>query len=86
MIGKWKKAVDNNKVFGALLTDLSKAFYCICHDLFVAKLNAQGHHTIIRKILILETTRAHYGPILFNVFLCGLFYEYENNYFASYVR
>ena len=42
MEGKWKKAVDNNKVFGALLTDLSKAFYCICHDLFVAKLNAQG--------------------------------------------
>ena len=27
-----KRAVDNNKVFGALLTDLSKAFDCICHD------------------------------------------------------
>ena len=26
MIKKWKKAVDNEKVFGALLTDLSKAF------------------------------------------------------------
>ena len=32
MIDKWKKAVDNNKVFGALLTDLSKAFDCTCHD------------------------------------------------------
>ena len=42
MIDKWKKAVDNNKVFGALLTDLSKAFDCICHDLLVAKLNAYG--------------------------------------------
>ena len=40
MIDKWKKAIDNNKVFGALLTDLSKAFDCICHDLLVAKLNA----------------------------------------------
>ena len=42
MIGKWKKAVDNNKVFGAILTDLSKAFDCICHDLLVAKLHAYG--------------------------------------------
>ena len=42
MIVKWKKAVDNNNVFGALLTDLSKVFDCICHDLLVAKLNAHG--------------------------------------------
>ena len=40
MIDKWKKAVDNNKAFGALLTDLSKALDCICHDLLVAKLHA----------------------------------------------
>ena len=39
MIDKWKKAVDNNKVFGAVLTDLSKGFDCLCHDLLVAKLN-----------------------------------------------
>ena len=38
-IDKWKKVVDK-KVLGALLTDLSKAFDCICHDLLVAKLNA----------------------------------------------
>ena len=42
MIDKWKKAVDNHKVFGAVLTDLSKAFDCICHDLLIAKLNAYG--------------------------------------------
>ena len=42
MIDKWKKAVDNNKVFGAILTDLSKAFDCICHDLLAAKLHAYG--------------------------------------------
>ena len=40
MIQKWKKAVDNKKVFGALLTDLSKAFDCISHDLVTAKLHA----------------------------------------------
>ena len=42
MIDKWKKAVDNNKAFGALLTDLSKAFDCICYDVLVAKLHAYG--------------------------------------------
>ena len=42
MIDKWKKAVDTNKVFGAILTDLWKEFDCICHDLLVAKLHVYG--------------------------------------------
>ena len=29
----WKGATDNNKAFSALLTDLSKAFDCLSHDL-----------------------------------------------------
>ena len=42
MMDKWKKAVDNHKVFGAVLTDLSKEFECICHDLLLAKPNVNG--------------------------------------------
>jgi hypothetical protein len=38
----WKKALDNNVYFGALLMDLSKAFDCLPHCLLVAKLKAYG--------------------------------------------
>ena len=38
----WKKALDERKVAGAVLTDLSKAFDCLSHDLLIAKLHAYG--------------------------------------------
>ena len=38
----WKKALDERKVGGAILTDLSKAFDCLSHDLLIAKLEAYG--------------------------------------------
>ena len=42
MLEHCKKALDNGKLAGALLTDLSKAFDCLNHELLIAKLEAYG--------------------------------------------
>ena len=42
MLEKWTSAGDNGKVFGILLTELSKACDCLSHKLLLGKLYAYG--------------------------------------------
>ena len=49
MIETWRKCLDENS---ATLTDLSKAFNCLPHDLLVAKLEAYGLDTKTLKLML----------------------------------
>ena len=42
LIEKWNKSLGGRGYFGAIITDLSKAFDTINHELFLAKLHAYG--------------------------------------------
>ena len=42
MLELWKKALDSKETAGAILTDLSKAFDCLNHNLLLAKMAAYG--------------------------------------------
>ena len=60
ILEKCKSAVDKGKSFGALLTDLSKGFYCLSHELLLAKLHVYGISiAALRLIHSYLTNRGH---------------------------
>ena len=48
---KWKRPIDNGEPFGALIINLSKAFYCHDNKLFIVKLNAYGSNLSALKLV-----------------------------------
>ena len=50
LIEKWKRTLDNHGYAGAIITDLSKAFDTINHELLLAKLHAYGFETQALKM------------------------------------
>ena len=51
MVENYKKALHQGNEYGALLTDVSKAFECFRHDLMVAKLQPNGFSIESLKII-----------------------------------
>ena len=108
MLEIWKRATDNNDAFGALLTDLSKAFDCLSHDLLIAKLYAYGLDIYALNILqdylhnCKQSTKVDsfyrsyeailsgvpqgsiLAPLLFHIFMCGMFLILNTIYFTDY--
>ena len=78
VIEKWRESRDSGGNFGALLTDLSKAFDCLPHDLLIAKLHAYGldmaplkllhsYVTKRRQRVKINNTYSSWSEILFGV-------------------
>ena len=108
MIEKWRESLDSDGQAAAVLTDLSKAFDYIDHELLIAKLNAYGFDnsslTFFYSYLSERKQRTKInsslscwaetlfgvpqgsilGLLLFNAYICDLFFEVRDLEYASF--
>ena len=77
MLEKWEGGVDNKKVFGALLTDPSKAFNSHSHELIISKLSASGFSfSALRLIIVYQTGNKELKLLMFKAHGRRLYSEY----------
>ena len=87
MTEKWRASLDQNVTCAALLTDLSKAFDCLPHDLFMAKLHAYVCDLPPLNLLNCYLRKRRQGSILgliLDIFLSDLILFIKNKAVASY--
>ena len=51
MLERWNLSKDKGDSFEALLTDISKAFDCLLHELLIARLAAYGFSRSALKLM-----------------------------------
>ena len=74
----WRKALDKRRVGGAILTDLSKAFDCLSHELLIAKLEAYGFDKSALKFIYnylknrMQRTKVNGSYSSWKELLCGV--------------
>ena len=72
LIQRFKHCPDNSGVIAAILMDLSKAYDCILHDLFIAKLHAYGISMQALKLLYSYLTNRKQKVKLISLLVTGL--------------
>ena len=80
MLEKWKTSVDSDKTFGLLLTNLSKAFSCLDHELLIVKLNAYGFSLHVLKMLtvIFRVPKGLILELLISIFLADFYFIFSD--------
>ena len=83
IIEKWRQSFDKGEHYGALVTDLSKAFDCLSHDLLTVKLHAHGFDIPTLRLLHnyltnrkqrvkIDSTFSSWEEILFGIPQCSI--------------